>query len=305
MTTPGRIGASIPISPRTSASTLARASIAWLALVGFVGFTACGSEIAVPLLAVPAKPPTTAHLKLNGSSTMAPLMVDIAARFQADHPNVAIDVRSSASGKGVSEALAGVVDIGMVSRVLKGDEQQLKCFAVARDGLCFIVHSSNAVLTLSAAQAADIYTSRITDWSEVGGAAGPIYTIDRADGRGSVDVISKAIGLNTEDMRSQSKTGDNAETIRRVATNSAAIGYVSIAAAEHAVLDGVTIKLLAFGGVEASTASLNSGDFPIARPLILVTREAPQGMQREFIDYCLSTKVVDLIRQHSFAPYQD
>ena len=61
------------------------------------------------------------------------------------HPGVRIDVQTGGSSRGIADARAGVADLGMISRVLREEEQDLQAFAVARDGVCLIVHADNPV----------------------------------------------------------------------------------------------------------------------------------------------------------------
>ena len=64
-------------------------------------------------------------LVLTGSSTVAPLAAEIGKRFESLHSNVRVDVQTGGSSRGVSDARAGLADIGMASRALKDDEKDL------------------------------------------------------------------------------------------------------------------------------------------------------------------------------------
>lgn len=63
-------------------------------------------------------------LVLTGSSTVAPLISEIAKRYEAEHSGVRIDVQTGGSSRGVADARQGVADIGMVSRSLKDNEKE-------------------------------------------------------------------------------------------------------------------------------------------------------------------------------------
>ena len=65
------------------------------------------------------------------------------------------------------------------------------------------------------------------------------------------------------------------------------------------------IKLLPTGGVVASSRNIRNGNFPISRPLTLVTRERPTGLTKAFVEYCASSQVTDLIVAYNFVPYLD
>ena len=64
-------------------------------------------------------------------------------------------------------------------------------------------------------------------------------------------------------------------------------------------------KSVSVGGVMPTERNVITGNYPITRPLSLITRELPGGATKEFINYCLSSKVVDLIEKFDFVPYED
>ncbi len=62
--------------------------------------------------------PATDKLVITGSSTIAPLMAELAERFEAQ-TGIQVDVQSGGSGRGISDVRQGLADFGMVSRALK------------------------------------------------------------------------------------------------------------------------------------------------------------------------------------------
>ena len=74
-------------------------------------------------------------LTLTGSSTVAPLASEMAKKFEAEHPEVRIDVQTGGSSRGFADAVQGLADIGMVSRALKDEEtNKFQSYAIATDG---------------------------------------------------------------------------------------------------------------------------------------------------------------------------
>ena len=241
-------------------------------------------------------------LVVTGSSTIAPLMGEIAKRFEALHPDVRVDVQTGGSSRGVADARSGLADIGMASRALKVGEDDLLAFAVARDGVCLFVHRDNPVGELTDEQVIAIYTGRVESWSEVGGPEAPITVVNKAEGRATLEVFLAYFGLESREVRADVIVGDNEQAIKTVAADPNAIGYVSIGTAEYNAENGSPIRLLPTGGVPATTAHLADGSFPLARPLNLVTRGEPSGLARGLIDYARSDAVHDLVRELYFVP---
>jgi phosphate transport system substrate-binding protein len=237
---------------------------------------------------------------LTGSSTIAPLAAEIGKNFESKHRGVRIDVQSGGSSRGVSDARQGTADIGMVSRALNPEEQDLKAFLIARDGVTVILQKDNPVQALSDKQIIDIYTGKVTNWKQVGGKDGTITVVNKAEGRSTLELFTHHFKLKNTDIKAQVVIGDNQQGIKTVAGNPNAIGYVSIGSAEYSAVNKVPIKLLPVGGIAATTENVQNGTFPISRPLNLVTKTEPQGLAKEFIDFAQSQQVSDIVKKQNF-----
>ena len=245
----------------------------------------------------------SSKLTLTGSSTVAPLVNEIEKKFEAEREGVRIDVQTGGSSRGLADAAQGLADIGMISRALKEEEQEkFKGYAIAQDGIGIIIESSNSVTNLSDQQIIDIYTGKINNWQEVGGENAPITVVNKAEGRSTLELFLKYFQLENSQIEADVIIGDNQQGIKTVAGNKNAIGYVSIGAVERDIDNGVTLKLLPVGGIEASTETVQDGSFPLSRPLTLVTKETPSGLTKEFIEYAQSEKVHSLIEAQNFVP---
>ncbi len=241
-------------------------------------------------------------LILTGSSTIAPLVSEIAKRYEKENPGLRVDVQTGGSSRGVADARRGLADIGMVSRELKAEEDDLLAFAIAKDGICLITNQSNPVASLSDEQVVKIYRGEITNWKEVGGNDAPITVVNKAEGRSTLELFLKHYGLKNQEVKAHVIIGDNEQGVKTVSGNPNALGYVSIGTAEFDAADGVPIKLLPVGGVEASMANVKSGEFPLSRPLNLVVRGQPEGFASDFIRFASSSKVDDIVKEQYFVP---
>ena len=245
------------------------------------------------------------RLLLTGSSTMSPLMTAIGKRFESLHPGVRVEVLSGGSGRGIADIRQGKADIGMASHALTDKDGDLYGFPIARDGVCVILHRDNPVRSLSDRQVADIYTGRIANWKMAGGRAAPIAVYNAREGYGSVELFTRYFNLRYDAIKAKQLVGDNPSRIRAISENPDAIAYVSVGEAERRSQAGDPIKLLPAGGVAATSRNISNGNFPISRPLTLVTKSLPTGLAKEFIEFSLSSQVMDLILTHDFVPYQD
>ena len=255
--------------------------------------------------AEPSAPLPAARLLLTGSTTMAPLLVEVAKRFQSLHPGIRIEVQMGGSGRGISDARQGKAEIGMVSRALGESEHDLYSIPIARDGVAVIVHKDNPIKALSDRQLLDIYSGKIANWRQVGGRDAPLQALAGAQEGGSSELLTHYLRLPYEQIKAQGRIGPNAERIAAVAADPHAVIWLSVGEAERKARDGVPIKLLAIGGVPASSRNVRTGNYPISRPLTLVTRGTPSGRTRAFIEYCVSSQVTDLVLAFDFVPYLD
>ena len=74
--------------------------------------------------------------------------------------------------------------------------------------------------------------------------------------------------------------GDNPVTIDAVAANPDAIGYVSSGEAEREASAGAAIRIVSVGGVMPTERNVITGNYPLTRPLSLITRDSPPGRRR-------------------------
>lgn len=106
---------------------------------------------------------------LAGSTSVSPLMDELAAAYKELNPDVVIEIQQSGSGAGIQSALEGVCDIGMSSRELKDSEKEagLTPTVMALDGIAVIVNKDNRIGTLSSEQIQSIYIGETTSWADV------------------------------------------------------------------------------------------------------------------------------------------
>ena len=244
-------------------------------------------------------------LVITGSSTMAPLLLEMGKRFEAKHPDTRIDVQTGGSSRGIADTIRGLADIGMASRALTPQENHLHGTVVARDGIGIILHKSNPLQELTNEQIRSIYTGKTTNWQQVGGRDAPITVVNKAQGRSTLELFLQYFQLSNRDIQAHVVIGDNEQGIKTVVGNPNAIGYVSIGTAQYDASHGLPIRLLPLQQIPASLDTVRTGIFPLSRPLTLVTKSSPTGLTKTFIEFAQSSHVHDLILQQYFVPLQN
>jgi len=144
-----------------------------------VGYVPLTSELAESQLAkLGNEEPETkleGTITISGAFALYPMMGNWTEEFHKLHPGVSFDLSAGGAGKGMTDALSGMVDIGMVSRGIYPAEIQQGVFwvTVTRDAVVAVVNAKNPVLQELLTQGmtrqafADIWISNVTDWKDL------------------------------------------------------------------------------------------------------------------------------------------
>ena len=284
-----------------------------LCLILALSLAACGQTAAPAATTAPAAsaapateaPATAAAAKLSGtvatdgSTSMEKVIGALGEAFMEANPDTTFTYNPTGSGSGIQAVQEGRCDIGLSSRALKDAEKEagLTETVLAYDGIAMIVNPANPVEDLSLEQIADIYTGKITNWSEVGGNDSQIVLIGREAGSGTRGGFEEIVGVVDACQYRQelSSTGD---VITTVAQNPDAIGYASLAAVKD------TVKALKVAGVTPTEATVKDGTYTIQRPFVLATKtgEKLNDVAQAFFDYATSADVGEIITAAGAVP---
>lgn len=225
---------------------------------------------------------------ITGSTSVEKILTEMKDEFCAMYPKVSIEYTGSGSSAGIKDTKAGTNNIGASSRELKEEEKEdaLKTEVFAYDGIAVIVNPANeAASDITIAQLCDIYSGKITNWSEIGGEDSDIFVVSREESSGTRSALEELIGL--EDAGGLTSTAavseGNGPVQAAVAENENAIGYVSFSFIDDSV------KALTVEGVEANAELAKSGEYPLSRPFLFVFYDDKVGEAgKAFLDFALS-----------------
>lgn len=239
----------------------------------------------------------TSPVTTDGSTSMEKVIGTLGEAF-TEKEGINVTYNPTGSGSGIQAVSEGRCDIGLSSRALKDDEKAtLTGTVVALDGIAMIVNPENPVSDLTVEQIADIYTGKITNWSEVGGNDAEIVLIGREAGSGTRDGFESI--TDTKDAcqyrQELTSTGD---VITTVSQNPNAIGYASLAAIKDSV------KALTVNGVAPTEATVKDGTYLVQRPFVLVTKEgvALSETAQKFFDFAISADAASIISAAGAVP---
>jgi phosphate transport system substrate-binding protein len=257
-----------------------------------------------------------AYIENKGSDTIVNLALAWAEKYQAEHPDVRISVTGGGSGTGIAALVNGTVDIANASRKIKAEEMaeaqangiQPVEHIIARDAIAVIVNPENPVNELTLQQISDIYSGKISNWSEVGGDDRPIVRLSRETNSGThVYFLETVLRLgNKED-----KTLFSMDTlllpssegiISEVRQNPNAIGYDGLGYVPADVKKIAIAKSAGEAYVLPSVETVNDKTYPIARDLYMYTAGEPTGVIKAYLDWILSPEAQEIVLQLGFVP---
>ncbi len=239
---------------------------------------------------------------IEGSTTLLPIAQKAAEVFMGNDSAADISVRGGGSGVGIASIIDGTCDIGDASRSIKDSEldraavlgRDIKAHVVAMDGIAVIVNQENKVSTLTKKQLKDIYTGKISNWSQVGGGDQKIVAISRDSSSGTFEAFG-TLALEGAKVRPDAlMQASNQAVASIVARTPQAIGYVGLG-----FMSG-NVKAIEYEGVMPSKETVLSGKYPLGRPLFMYTNGVPRGLVKEFIDFVKSPQGQKLAEEEGF-----
>jgi phosphate transport system substrate-binding protein len=195
------------------------------------------------------------NLSISGAWALYPMVLKWAEEFQKIHPKVKIDVQAGGAGKGIADALAGLVDFGMVSRNVHQTELDKGAFpvAVTKDAVLPTISTANPFLAeilkrgIKQQEFVGLWiTKTVTSWNELLGTSkkAEIHVFTRSDACGAAETWAAYLGKRQEDLTGIGIYGDPgvADAVRRDALS---IGFNNVNFAYDAgtlkPIEGITI----------------------------------------------------------------
>src|SRR4030042_5267803 len=186
----------------------------------------------------PAPQELTGTVTPSGAGALYPMAVKWSEEFSKLHPKVRVDIQAGGAGKGLADALAGVVDLGMVSREIHPAEVGKGAFAIAvvKDGVVPTISDKNPLLNkiLSSGLKKEAFiaawiTETAKTWGDALGTGDKtdLHVFTRSDACGAAETWAAFLDMRQEDLRGVGGYGDPglAEAVRR---DTLSIGFNNI-----------------------------------------------------------------------------
>lgn len=237
--------------------------------------------VAVLAIAIPAAA-FAGKVTMSGSTSVYPLAVKLAKKYnKVSKGKTKFTIVQGGSDIGVADAAAGRVSIGFASRDPKpGDPGGLKFHKFAKDAVCIVTNPANRVSNMSKATIQSIFLGQIKNWSDVPGAGttGPISINVRTAASGTQDAFKNIFMDQKNVTGTAAQKNSNGLVQQAVKSNKGAIGYVS--------LDFVKgTNVVGYNGVTCNLRNAKSGKYGGVRNFWMVTKGAPKGDTKAFINW--------------------
>ena len=256
-------------------------------------------------------------IRVSGAWALYPMMVKWGEEYRKVHPKVRVDISAGGAGKGVVDALAGLVNVGMVSREITLEEIKQGVFyvPVVKDAVFPVMSDENPVFQkglsgkgMKKQTFIDLWIKgRDLTWGEIVGndSKYKVHVYTRSDSCGAAETWAQYLGgKNQEDLQGIGVYGDPglAEAVRK---DFLGIGYNNLNYA-YEFKTGLPIKGLRIIPIDVNEngkvdpeedlkiksraiQAIASGIYPSppARDLYLLTKDNFKGLTKEFIRWIL------------------
>ena len=249
-------------------------------------------------------------ITLKGSDTMVVLGQRWSEEYMKSHKDTTIQVQGGGSGTGISALINGTTDICEASRAMKDAEKKqvetrstkpVSETVVARDGLSVYVNAANGIAELSMPQLKAIFTGKVTNWKDVGGADAKIIVYSRENSSGTYVFFKEHVLENADyTPRAQTLPG-TAAVVNAVVKDTHAIGYGGAAYAKGLKIVKVKKDDKA-PAIEPSQTTVRDGTYPLSRPLFFYTRYDVPAEGKAFIDWVLSPAGQAIVEKVGYFP---
>ncbi|MDD8019810.1 MAG: phosphate ABC transporter substrate-binding protein [Acidobacteriota bacterium] len=236
------------------------------------------------------------EITVAGSTSIQPFADEWAELFMRKKPGLVINIQGGGSSAGIMAVREGSADIGMSSRELKDDEKSLSEIIVAYDGLAIIVHPSNPVSSLTIDQVRSIFAGEIVSWKILNGVDKNITVVVREEGSGTRGAFQEMV-MGQRRISKKAIVEDSNGVVREIVSHDRnSIGFISLG------LVNDKVKAIAQDGIEPTEEAILKREYRLIRPFLFLTREKPEGLPEEFIDFVLSDEIQSRLPQDGLIP---
>jgi phosphate transport system substrate-binding protein len=248
--------------------------------------------------------PAAQHLVIAGTGDSQSILRILADQFMQKNPQYQVEIPDSiGSGGGIKGLLGNRFEVARTARPLKEKEQNgsLIEYPFALSPVVMATHQSVAnVDNLSSAQVLGIYAGTLTQWSQVGGLAEPIFPVDREAGDSSRTILEEHMpGFKATESVAKIFYS-TPETVEAISDHQNTIGFMPmVVALTHG------LKILSIDGVAPNADSIGKKQYPYFNTFYLISRNEISEAAKAFIDFIYQDEAIRTIRENGLIPIKN
>jgi len=268
-------------------------------------FTGCASKDEAGKTGTNAE--LSGSITAAGSTALQPLAELGAQSFLDKNPGATVNVQGGGSGTGLKLVLEGSAEIGnsdIYAKDKKGiDAAALKDHKVCVIGIAAVTNPKAKVESLTKQQLLDIFTGKIKNWKEVGGADVAITVINRPASSGTRATF-KQFGLDGKEEIAGLTQDSSGAVKQAVKQTDGAISYLALSYfADAANKEGLNV--LKIDGVEATAENISTDKYKIWAYEHMYTKGEPTAITKAYLDYMVSDEMKAGIKKLGYIPMAD
>ncbi|MCB2306144.1 phosphate ABC transporter substrate-binding protein [Clostridium estertheticum] len=283
--------------------------VATLTVAMTAGFlTGCGSKTeTTPKTTPKAATAISGSITAAGSTALQPLAELGAKNFKLKNTGATVNVQGGGSGTGLKQVGEGSVEIGN-SDIYAKDKAGIDAAALTDTKVCVIgfaavTNPKVKVESLTKQQLIDIFTGKIKNWKEVGGADIKVTIINRPKSSGTRATF-KEFGLDKKE-EATGLTQDSSGSVKQaVKQTDGAISYLALSYFADAT-NKEGLNILKIDGVEATAANISTDKYKIWSYEHMYTKGASTGITKAYLDYMTSSEMHASITKLGYIPMAD
>jgi phosphate transport system substrate-binding protein len=255
-------------------------------------------------------------IQIKGSDTLVNLVQILAEEYMSKNPGTAIAVLGGGSGTGITGLINKTCDIADHSREWKQKEIDQawekgvspRFFIVAVDGVSIIVNENNPLEKMTMADVGALYRGDIKNWKAVGGPDKAVSLYGRQSNSGTYVFMQEHVLGNKNYSTDMKEMNGNAQIIESILQDEGGIGYVGVGYLfdeSGKIRKGLKVLNISKqpGGQAYSPldkAAVDSGNYPVSRPLFQATNGKPSADIAAFIAWETGPEGQKIVEREGF-----
>lgn len=240
-----------------------------------------------------AFPSVAAAQEVGGSMAIAgngpelSVFEKLARSFEKANPRAYVDILWDPNSKPVALVKAGKASLAVTG----SEDPDLKATQVAWDGIAVVVNLSNHTKEITLQQVADVFSGKVTSWSDLGGPETKVLVLERPKNANIKEAFERQTGREGRIPPGVKVVASDDKAIKTVVGTLpplSAVTYVSLSPALEAVTTGVSVRLLPVDKVEPEKPTVKDGRYKLRRPVLLLAKKEPNPLVEAFIAYAFS-----------------